>query len=148
MPSGMHQVILDVPIKDIWDFVHDMDNWAPLVPGYLHHEKINERQSIWEFAGDVGIFKKKINLLINIKEWQPPTKVSFNLTSEKYSGEGYFEAIAIHPNKTRLTGYLEVNAIGKMEAVKNSFLKSAIPKSAEEMALAISAKIAELSLKN
>ncbi|NRD78635.1 SRPBCC family protein [Bacillus sp. BRMEA1] len=148
MPSGMHQVVLEFPIGVIWDFVKEMDNWAPLVPGYIQHEKINHHQSTWEFAGDMGIFKKKVNLLIDIKEWQPPTKVSFELNGEKYSGEGYFEALVINRNKTRLTGFLEVNANGKMEAMKNSFLKKAIPKSAEEMALAITAKIEELALKN
>jgi carbon monoxide dehydrogenase subunit G len=145
MPSGMHQVVLEFPIGVIWNFVKELDNWAPLVPGYLHHEKINQRQSTWEFAGDIGIFKKKVNLLIDIKEWQPPTKVSFELNGEKYWGEGYFEAKAINRNKTRLTGFLDVNAIGNMEAMKNSFLKKVIPKSAEEMAVAISAKIENFS---
>lgn len=141
MPSGMHQVVLEYPIEVIWDFVKEMDNWAPLVPGYLYHEKINNRLSTWEFAGDVAIFRKKVNLLIDIKEWDPPTKVSFDLTGEKYQGEGYFEATAINRKKTKLTGFLEVNAIGSMDGMKNSFLKKVIPKSAEEMALAISTKI-------
>jgi carbon monoxide dehydrogenase subunit G len=141
MPSGMHQVELELPIGVIWNFVKDMDNWAPLVPGYLNHEKLNNRQSTWEFKGDLGILKKKVSLLIDIKERRPPTKVCFDLKGEKYSGEGYFEASAINKNKTRLTGYLDVTAVGSMEGMKNSLLKNAISKSAEEFALAISSKL-------
>ncbi len=143
MPSGMHQVELELPIGVIWNFVKDMDNWAPLVPGYLTHEKLNNRQSTWEFKGDLGIMKKKFSLMIDIKEWRPPTKVCFDLKGEKYFGEGYFEADAINKNKTRLTGFLDVTAVGSMEAMKNSLLKNAISKSAEEIALAISAKLTE-----
>jgi carbon monoxide dehydrogenase subunit G len=146
MPSGYHQVELELPITVIWDFVKEMDNWAPLVPGYINHEKINQRQSTWEVQGGIGgIIKKKISLIINIKEWQPPSRISFDLTGEKYGGEGYFEAIAISRNKTRLTGFLDINATGKMEGMKNSLLKNAIPKSAEEMAVAISTRLVELA---
>jgi carbon monoxide dehydrogenase subunit G len=146
MPSGMHQVELELPITVIWNFVKDMDNWAPLVPGYVNHEKLNNRQSTWEFKGDIGILKKKVSLMIDIKEWIPPHKVSFDLKAEKYTGEGYFEAEAINKNKTKLIGYLDVTAIGAMEGMKNSLLKNAIPKSAEEMALAISSKLVEQHL--
>ena len=145
MPSGMHQVELELPIEVIWNFVKDMDNWAPLVPGYIRHEKINHRQSTWEFKGDVGFLKKKISVIIDIQEWRPPNKVCFTLSGEKYSGEGYFEAQAINENRTKLIGFLDVNAFGKMEGMKNSLLKSAIPKSAEEIANAISTRLVELS---
>jgi carbon monoxide dehydrogenase subunit G len=147
MPSGMHQIELKLPIDVIWNFVKDMDNWAPLVPGYVYHEKLNNRQSTWEFKGDVGILKKKVSLLIDIKEWIEPNKVSFDLQGEKYAGEGYFEVKAININNTRLTGFLEITAIGAMESMKNSLLKTALPKSAEEIALAISSKLMEQNIR-
>lgn len=146
MPSGKHQVEVDLPIEVIWDFVKDMDNWAPLVPNYIHHEKLNEQQSTWEFKSDLGLIKKKISLLIDIKEWIEPTRVSFALKgkSEKYSGQGYFEAKAIHLNRTRLTGYLEVNAIGKMGNAINTKLETVLPEAVTDMALAICEKLGQL----
>ena len=71
--------------------------------------------------------------------------VSFDLKgqSEKYFGAGYFEVKALNLNKTRLTGFLEVNVIGSMGSSMNSILKTALPKSAEEMAKAISSKLKE-----
>jgi carbon monoxide dehydrogenase subunit G len=146
MPSGIHQEDLDVPIDVIWDFVKDMDNWAPLVPNYINHEKITERQSTWEFKTDIGILKKKISLIIDITEWNEPTKISFTLTgkSDRYSGEGYFEAKAINVSKTKLTGYLEVNLNGKMASKLNAKLENDLPESVKEMAKAISLKLEEL----
>ena len=38
MPSGTHVTELDIPIDKVWDFVSDMNRWAPLVPGYIEHE--------------------------------------------------------------------------------------------------------------
>jgi carbon monoxide dehydrogenase subunit G len=146
MPIGMHQLDLELPIDVIWEFVKDMDNWAPLVPNYLHHEKITEQKSTWEFKSDIGLLKKKISLYIDIVEWKEPTRVSFVLTgkSEKYSGQGYFEANAINVNKTRLTGFLEVNVNGMIGSSLNSKLETALPEMVKEMATSISSKLLEI----
>lgn len=147
MPSGMHQEIINVPIDVIWGFVKDMDNWAPLVPGYIQHEKLSESQSTWEFKSDMGIMKKKVSLLVEIKEWKEPTRVSFDLTglSDKYAGGGYFEVEALGNNKTKMTGFLDVNASGAMGKMVNSILKNTIPKAAEEMGAAIGLRLTELN---
>ncbi|MFJ5714858.1 CoxG family protein [Neobacillus sp. NPDC093127] len=145
MPSDLQQVELNIPIEVIWDFIRDEDNWAPLVPGYIHHEKLNERQITWEFKSSLGIMKKKVRLLIDIKEWNEPARVSFDLkrSNEKYIGEGYFEAKAINKNKTLVTGFIDINASGAMGTLANSLLKNSIPKSAEEVAVAIYSKLEE-----
>jgi carbon monoxide dehydrogenase subunit G len=146
MPSGMHQVKVHLSIEEVWDFVKEMDHWAPLIPGYIHHEKINEHQSTWEFKSDIGIMKKKVSLLIDIKEWKEPTKVTFSLKgiNEKFSGNGYFEAEYIDENITKMTGYLDILAEGVMGSMINNILKTSIPKTAEEMAIAISNKLEAL----
>lgn len=146
MPCGMHQVELELPIEVVWDFVKDMDNWASFIPGYIQHGKLNNHLFTWEFKSNIGILKKKVNLVIDIKEWNEPNKVSFDFKgrSEKYYGEGYFEATALNKNKTKLIGFMEINACGAMESVFNYVLKTALPKSAEEMARAISSKLMDL----
>lgn len=147
MPSGMHQVEVHLPIENVWDFVKDMDNWAPLVPGYIGHQKFNERRSTWEFKSDIGIMKKKVSLLIDITKWNEPNLVTFNLKglNEKFSGQGYFKAEEVGNNLTRMTGYLEIVAEGAMGSIVNNILKTSIPKTAEEMALAISGRLEELN---
>lgn len=147
MPSEMQQIELAIPINVIWDFIRDANNWAPLVPGYIQHEQINDSIITWEFKSDLGIMKKKVNLVIDIKEWNEPTRVSFELRrmNEKYIGEGYFEAQALNTNKTLLTGFLEINASGALGSLANSLFKNAIPKSTDEVASAISLKLEEFN---
>ncbi|EKN68775.1 hypothetical protein BABA_12001 [Neobacillus bataviensis LMG 21833] len=149
MPSELQQVELDIPIEVIWDFIRDENNWAPLVPGYIQHEKINDRQISWEFKSDLVVMKKKVTLVIDIKEWNEPSKVSFELKrkNEKYIGEGYFEAKAINRNKTRITGFLEINATGPMGTLANTLFKKAIQITDEEVAVAISSKLEDFTKK-
>ncbi|MEH7108353.1 MULTISPECIES: SRPBCC family protein [Bacillaceae] len=146
MPSGTHHIELTLPIKVIWEFVKDMDNWAPLVPNYIQHEKVNESQSTWEFKNDLGIIKTKMSLLIDIIEWKEPTRVSFTLKSksERFTGSGFFEAKALNVNKTKLTGFLEVTANGKMGPTMNSKLETSLPEYVEEMGVSIAKKLEEL----
>lgn len=59
MPSKKHSIIVHANAKKVWDFVRSMNNWAPLVPGYVNHEIINDTVSTWEFKIDMGLFKKK-----------------------------------------------------------------------------------------
>lgn len=149
MPSEVQHVELNIPIEVIWDFIRDENNWAPLVPGYIQHEKMNERQISWEFKSDLVVMKKKVTLIIDIKEWNEPSKVSFELKrkNEKYIGEGYFEAKAINRNKTRVTGFLEINATGPMGTLANTLFKKAVQITDEEMTVAISSKLEEFTRK-
>lgn len=146
MPNGTHTVELQVPIGKIWNFVQDMNNWAPLVPGYIHHEIVSENQSTWEFKGDLGLMKKKIKLQVDITEWLEPTKVTFNLKelSDNFSGNGYFEAEVIDANSTRMTGHLDISAGGMIGAVTNTVLKKIVPDMATELTDTIAAKINEI----
>jgi len=149
MPSEIQHVEVDIPIEVIWDFIRDENNWAPLVPGYIQHEKLNDRQISWEFKSDLGIMKKKVTLVIDIKEWNEPSKVCFEIKrkNEKYIGEGYFEARALNKNKTRVSGFLEINATGPIGTLANSLFKKAIQITDEEVAVAISSKLEEFKNK-
>lgn len=146
MPAGTHTVELDVGIEQIWEFVSDMDKWAPLVPGYIEHEIINENQSTWTFKGDIGIMQKTVKLQIDITEWREPTLVTFDLTglNENFGGNGYFEAEAIDDNKTKMTGNLDITAKGMMGPMINTILKNFVPKTAEELTEAVANKINEV----
>src|SRR5690625_4232566 len=135
MPAGTHSVELDISIDQIWEFVSDMDKWAPLVPGYIEHEIINDRESTWTFKGDIGIMQKTVSLKIDITEWDEPTRVSFDLTglNENFSGDGYFLAEEISDNKTKVTANLDITAGGMMGPMINTILKNFVPKTAKEL---------------
>lgn len=61
MASCTHQAEVNIPIEAIWSFVSDIGNWAPLVPGYIAHEVLSDKESTWSFKSDIGIIKKKLN---------------------------------------------------------------------------------------
>src|SRR5699024_8164587 len=131
---------------DIWNFVSDMDKWAPLVPGYIEHEIINERESTWIFKGDIGIMQKTVKLKIDITEWQEPTQVTFDLTglNENFAGNGYFAAEKITDTKTKMTGNLDITAKGMMGPMINAILKNFVPKTAQQLTEAVASKINEI----
>jgi len=147
MPNGSHTIELPVSIQNIWGFVSDMDKWAPLVPGYIEHQILSERQSTWSFKGDLGFMKKTVKLQIDIKEWIEPTKVTFDLKglSDNFVGNGYFEAEAIDDNNTKMTGYLDITAKGAMGPMINTILKNFVPQTAKELSEAIANKIVEIN---
>ena len=135
MPAGTHKVEVPLNIQTIWDFVQDMNNWAPLVPGYIEHKILSEKQSTWAFKGDLGFMKKTVKLQIDIKEWNEPSEVTFDLKglSDNFNGGGYFKAEKIDEQTTAMTGHLEIKAGGMMGAMVNQILVSFVPKTAEEL---------------
>lgn len=143
MPSGTTEVVIDLPIEKIWDFVSDMDKWAPLVPGYIEHEIISDMQSTWTFKGDIGIMQKTVKLQVDIKEWIEPTTVTFDLTglNENFAGNGYFQADALSDNQTKMTGNLDITAKGMMGPMVNAVLKNFVPKTAEDLTNRIAEEI-------
>ena len=54
MSSHLHEMAVDAPIRTVWEFVRSIDHWAPLVPGYIEHEILNEKESSWKFKSELG----------------------------------------------------------------------------------------------
>jgi len=146
MPSGLHEMKVDLPIEKVWSFISDMNNWAPLVPGYLEHEILNDRQSTWKFIGEIGVVQKTVHLKIDIIKWQEPSKVTFNLTglNENFKGSGYFKAQAIDERQTEITGRLDITAKGLMGPMINSVLKSLVPRTTKELTEATAYKMVDV----
>lgn len=149
MPSGTHTTELDIPIEKVWDFVSDMNRWAPLVPGYIEHEILSDKQSTWTFKGDIGIMQKTVKLQIDITEWREPTLVTFDLKglNENFAGNGYFKAEVISETQTVMHGNLDITAKGVMGPMVNAILKSFVPKTAEDLTKAIAEEITNIELK-
>ncbi|WP_175639516.1 CoxG family protein [Metabacillus schmidteae] len=143
MANHLYKIEVDHPIRSIWNFVSVMDHWAPLVPGYLDHEIISLKESTWKFKTDLGVIKRKIHLKVDITAWIAPSKVEFNLTgiNEKISGKGYFEAQSLGPNKTLMTGFLDITPEGALAKMVSGKLEKNLVEITEELTEAIVAKI-------
>ena len=90
MPEVTYTTRLNLSPEEIWDFVQDMNNWAPMVTGYQGHEEIDETDSIWTLKGDVGVLARIVKFRAHVTEWAGPEKVEFTLEglTEKMDGGG------------------------------------------------------------
>jgi carbon monoxide dehydrogenase subunit G len=90
MPECRYTTTMPLPREDVWEFVKDMNNWAPFVTGYQKHEALSETDSIWTLKGDVGILSRVVELKAHVTEWNGPERVTFTLTglNESVDGEG------------------------------------------------------------
>ena len=147
MPQATHTLEIPLSIEKVWGFVHDMNNWAPLVPDYMDHEILSDRQSTWSFKGDLGIVKKAVKLQIDITEWNEPSEVKFDLKglSDKFNGSGHFIAEVIDENNTKMSGHLDITAEGMLGQVTNQVLGKLVPKTAKELTEAIAEKLLEIN---
>ncbi len=96
MPEVEYTTKVALPREVIWDFVKDMNNWAPYLTGYQQHEIIDDADSIWTLKGDVGVLARVVKLRAHVTEWNGPTRVSFTLTglNEPVDGGGTLEMSA------------------------------------------------------
>lgn len=134
MPQGIHDIELPLPIGTIWEFVSVLENWVPLVPGYISHEVIHERRVTWTFTGDIGIMKKQIS---------PEVKFTLTGINENFTGEGYFRAEALGEERTKMTGFLDITAKGLKAPMVNSILKSHVPQLTTDLAEAVASRMRE-----
>lgn len=97
MASHEHRIDTALPIDAIWEFVREMDHWAPLLTGYQSHQKQSETESVWTLKGDVGVLARTLRFQVLVTEWAGPTRVRFALKgqNEPMSGEGSFQLEAI-----------------------------------------------------
>ena len=90
MPEVEYSTRMHLAPEDIWEFVKDMNNWAPFLTGYQKHEILSETDSIWTLKGDVGVLSRMVQLKAHVTEWNGPAKVAFTLTglNEQVDGGG------------------------------------------------------------
>ncbi|MCP4907987.1 MAG: SRPBCC family protein [bacterium] len=102
MAEHTHTVTTSVAADVVWDFVSDMDRWAPFLLGYQAHEKKSDSESIWTIKGDVGTLTRIVNFRVLITEWTEPERVRFTLEGigEPMEGDGSFQLEMLGPSQT------------------------------------------------
>jgi carbon monoxide dehydrogenase subunit G len=92
LPETEYSTTARLPVETIWDFVREMDNWAPFLTGYQRHRKESEDDSVWVLKGDVGVLTRTLELRVRVTEWAGPSRVAFDLVglNEPMKGSGEF----------------------------------------------------------
>ncbi len=93
MPETSYSTTTRLSPEELWDFVQDMDNWAPFMVGYQSHEKISDDLSEWTLKGDAGPLARIVTFKVKITEWNGPERVTFELEgmNEDLGGGGSFQ---------------------------------------------------------
>jgi carbon monoxide dehydrogenase subunit G len=114
MPEVEYTTTMSLPPEAIWEFVKDMNNWAPFLTGYQKHEIESETDSVWTLKGDVGVLSRVVKLKAHVTEWNGPERVAFTLTglNEAVDGGGRLEiasggevvALAVAPPPAKKKG--------------------------------------------
>jgi len=79
MPEVEYVTTMRLAPEQVWEFVRDMNNWAPFLTGYQKHEIESETDSVWTLKGDVGVLSRTVRLKAHVTEWNGPERVSFTL---------------------------------------------------------------------
>jgi carbon monoxide dehydrogenase subunit G len=79
MPEVEYMTTMKLRPEQVWEFVRDMNNWAPFLTGYQRHEIESETDSIWTLKGDVGVLSRTVRLKAHVTEWNGPERVAFTL---------------------------------------------------------------------
>ncbi len=90
MPEVEYVTTMRLPPEQVWEFVRDMNNWAPFLTGYQRHEILSDTDSIWTLKGDVGVLARMVRLQAHVTDWSGPDRVAFTLTglNEQVDGGG------------------------------------------------------------
>lgn len=101
-----YAVQVNAPIDRVWSFIEDFDNWAHFVIGYQKKQIIDDKRSIWTLRGDVGMLAREVDIQVDITEWVPGERVSFDITglTERINGSGSMVMTAVLPGEDVVDG--------------------------------------------
>lgn len=144
MPNSTKEIKVAATPQQVWSFLIHVDQWAPLIPGYIEHEKSNDQQFKWKFRADLGVIQKNIVMQVDITEQAEHSKVAFTLEglNENLEGNGSFQ-VEEATDATSLIGYLDITGKGMMGSVMNSMMKTYVPETVNALTDAISEKISQ-----
>src|SRR5690625_1434713 len=134
MPTGVHTVEVDVNIKDVWRFIHEIDNGTHLFPGYVSHEKIDDNGLMCALDENIGIMRIRVKMKRKDKQQKEKNKRKneFNSIQEKFYYNGIFHMEKITDNKTKIITNVHFQAKGVIGPMINSIVQTILPKYAEE----------------
>ena len=119
----------------VWQFVKDLNNWAPLAKGYQSHEIVNDNESIWTVKGDIGPISRVTKFNIHITEWLENEGVTFVMKglNEPINGQGAIRLVDDPDGGTEIRANAEIQVGGALGPVVNHLIVPWIGAGADEL---------------
>ena len=136
MPEITYSTTIAAPRGTVWEFVRDIDNWAPLTRGYQAHEILNDRESVWTVKGDLGPISRVTKFHVTITEWVERERVAFKVDglNEPISGSGAIKiADGAEPASTAIEGNATIEMGGTLGPVVNHLIVPFVEEGADEL---------------
>jgi carbon monoxide dehydrogenase subunit G len=140
MPAISYTTTMGAPRTRVWEFVRDMNNWAPFTRGYQSHEIISERESIWTVRGDLGPISRITKVEVHITEWIEGERVGFTVRglNEPLTGGGAIMlSDAEAGGRTQIQGDATIDFGGSLGPVVNHLIGPFIESGADELVVQI-----------
>lgn len=144
MATGKCSKEINIQKEKLENFIQNREQWAVLIPGYLHHEILNENDMIWVFQGDFGIIQKAVKVELKMKK-SDAHQVLFDLEglSDPINGDGSFEIKQNQGESPQLTGNLTMKASGFLAGMMNPVLDNFVPRLVEQLVEAMALQVAK-----
>jgi carbon monoxide dehydrogenase subunit G len=135
MPEISYKTSMAAPRARVWEFVRDMNNWAPFSRGYQEHEVLNDRESIWTVKGDLGPISRITKFHVTITEWVEGEKVAFTVKglNEPITGEGAILISDGEAASTAIQGNATIEMGGTLGPVVNHLIVPFVEEGADEL---------------
>ncbi len=135
MPEVNYTATITVGRATVWQFVKDINNWAPLAKGYQSHEVLSDDESIWTVKGDIGPISRVTKFNINVTEWLENEGVTFVMKglNEPISGEGAIRLVDTEGGGTEIKAKAEIQVGGTLGPVVNHLIVPWIGAGADEL---------------
>ncbi|WP_155594097.1 SRPBCC domain-containing protein [Lysinibacillus cavernae] len=142
MATGYYGKDISIQKEKLEEFIQNREQWAVLIPGYLHHELLNEKDMIWVFQGDFGIIQKAVKVELKVKK-STSHQVIFDLEglSDPIDGDGSFEIKQNQDGSIQLIGNLTMKASGFLSAMMNPVLNNFVPPLVEQLVEEMAVKV-------
>ena len=136
-------VAVNAGIDATWDYAHDFERWASIMPGYQRSEIIDADNSVWVLKIGVGALVRTVTVQVCVERWAGPERVdfSFALKGDPVTGRGSYRAAPIGPDQTEMTLHVEVSGTGPMAPMWEAMGGPVLPKFAKGFAEELKSRI-------
>jgi carbon monoxide dehydrogenase subunit G len=139
--------VIAAPIDRVWAFIRDPERVAPCIPGCESVEGISADSYRSTIAVALGPIKARFNVIIQITEEQPPTKLACVTKGEEGSRASVISAtseLRLAPegdNRTEISCSSEVSIVGRLGKFGLGIMKKRATQLAAEFASAVQERV-------
>lgn len=139
---------MKAPVKTVWEFVKNMDNWAPFLMGYKGHTTINEKESTWKLKSTILGVTYSFEMSVLITEWEEEKKVGFELNglTHPVKGGGLVTLTGNEETSTEVSFKLHLEGKGLTKPVVNLVVAPLLQPMAEQLLDKINKKLTKTSV--